>query len=158
MKKPSQPLLLFLLPLLITLHINGQNIEGKTTKPKPPLTGFIQNEGQIIDQNNNLNPEVKFLFNQPGLNIQLKNNSFSYDAYTVKIIDKPKNDDAIEKIKSIHPSEIKYKFHRIDVKFIGANTSPLIIPEDQGNDYLKCANQTHIHTHTDHDENAFTSY
>ena len=136
MKKPSQALLLFLLPLLITLHINGQNIEGKTTKPKPPLTGFIQNEGQIIDQNNNLNPEVKFLFNQPGLNIQLKNNSFSYDAYTVKIIDKPKNDDAIEKIKSIHPSEIKYKFHRIDVKFIGANTSPLIIPEDQGNDYL----------------------
>jgi hypothetical protein len=43
--------------------------------------GFIENKGQIIDQKGKTNPDVKYLLNTPGLNVQLRKNGFSYDVY-----------------------------------------------------------------------------
>jgi hypothetical protein len=40
---------------------------------------FIENKGQIIDQNNQLNPSVKYLWTGNGMKVQLKANSFSYE-------------------------------------------------------------------------------
>lgn len=45
---------------------------------------FYENKGQIIDQNGNKNPAVKYLFNAAGINVQLKNEGFSYDVYEVE--------------------------------------------------------------------------
>ncbi|HPD66404.1 MAG TPA: PKD domain-containing protein [Bacteroidia bacterium] len=99
-------------------------------------TGFIENKGQIIDQNNQPNPEVKFLLNLQGLNVQLKQNSFSYDAYVIEkkrkenwipVPGHPEHSDSFERLGI---------FHRIDIRFEGANASPQMITGDPGQDYL----------------------
>jgi uncharacterized protein (TIGR02145 family) len=47
-------------------------------------TGFIENKGQIIDQNNTPNPAILYLLNLPGMNVQLRKSGFSYDVYAPK--------------------------------------------------------------------------
>jgi hypothetical protein len=47
-------------------------------------SGFIENKGQIIDQNGKPNPVVLYLLNTPGMNVQLRKGGFSYDLYTPK--------------------------------------------------------------------------
>jgi hypothetical protein len=46
---------------------------------------FIENKGQIIDQNNRPNPAVLYLLNTPGMNVQLRRGGFSYDLYRISI-------------------------------------------------------------------------
>ncbi len=48
---------------------------------------FIENKGQIIDQNNKPNPGVLYLLNTPGMNVQLRKGGFSYDLYRISNID-----------------------------------------------------------------------
>ena len=52
-------------------------------------TMFIENKGQIVDQNNKPNPAVLYLLNTPGFNVQLRNGGFSYDVYTVEYKQNP---------------------------------------------------------------------
>jgi hypothetical protein len=108
-----------------------ENINGNTRQ------GYIENKGQIIDQNNKLNPDVKYLFNSNGLNIQLKANGFSYDTYTIE-----KN--PLSKTNAINPladkfqipeEDLIYHFHRVDIEFIGSNINPQIITEQPSTYY-----------------------
>ena len=46
--------------------------------------GFIENKGQILNQKNKKNNAVKYLLNTNGLNVQLRQNGFSYDIYETK--------------------------------------------------------------------------
>src|SRR5581483_9275681 len=48
-------------------------------------TGFYENKGQIVDQNYNPNPAVKYLLCQSGINVQLRQTGFSYDTYTEEV-------------------------------------------------------------------------
>ena len=82
--KTSYIYLLLLYSFALVSTIQAQDKVTQSFKAASNKEGFIENKGQIIDQNNNLNPDVKFLFNQAGLNVQLKKNSFSYDAYVVE--------------------------------------------------------------------------
>jgi len=47
------------------------------------LNGFIENKGQIHDQNYVCNTSVLYMFSSPGLNVSLKKNGFSYDTWTL---------------------------------------------------------------------------
>jgi hypothetical protein len=47
--------------------------------------GFIENKGQIIDQDNKPNPAVLYLLNTPGMNVQLRKGGFSYDLYESRV-------------------------------------------------------------------------
>ena len=38
---------------------------------------FYENKGQIVDQNGKANPDVKYLLNSPGLNVQIREKGFS---------------------------------------------------------------------------------
>jgi len=67
--------------LLIANLISDQTPHSLT---KASTHGFIENKGQIIDQDNQLNPEVLYLLNTPGFNVQLRKGGFSYDVYTPK--------------------------------------------------------------------------
>lgn len=87
--------------------------------------GFIENKGQIHDQDFKPNPQVKYLLNTPGMNIQLKTNSFSYDSYSVE----KKRSESNGLNGKLNANTNIYHFHRIDVQFIGANASPEIISE-----------------------------
>lgn len=100
-----------------------------------PIIGFIENKGQIHDQNFKPNTAVKYLLSIPGMNIQLKANSFSYDTYTVEQKSTETNRETVlTKLK--HPKvENIYHFHRVDVEFIGANTQPEIIAEHPSETY-----------------------
>jgi len=100
-----------------------------------PSVGFIENKGQIHDQNFKTNSEVKYLLSIPGMNVQLKSNSFSYDTYLVEQKNtETTRETALTKLK--HPkTENTYHFHRVDVEFIGASVQPEIIAENPSETY-----------------------
>jgi gliding motility-associated-like protein len=90
-------------------------------KPKVPQrsSGFVENKGQIIDQNDQLNPNVLFLLPGKGLNVQLRKSGFSYDIY-----EPTNNADSI------------VGFHRIDIDFENMNPLFEIVTEKPSEDYL----------------------
>jgi len=90
-------------------------------------SGFIENKGQVIDQNGTYQPDVLFIFQYADYNIILKKNGFSYTQY--RIIEKSfLSESDASNIKSITEADVT--LHRIDIRFIGANT-PLIIKENK---------------------------
>ncbi|MWB95966.1 T9SS type B sorting domain-containing protein [Flavobacterium sp. GA093] len=104
--------------------------------------GFKENIGQIVDQKNKPNTAVKFLLNTGGLNVQLKKNGFSYDIYEAKKI--PCRTPLRKKAPDTHlPKEVKaepdynleYKFHRIDIDFVGSNSKVELIAEQKSKDF-----------------------
>ena len=86
---------------------------------------FIENKGQIKDQNGKVNNNAKYTLNTPGLNVVIRNNGFSYDVYTKEKkksshIQEPHYLDTKRKVPS---EDILYKFHRIDIDFLNTSRS-----------------------------------
>lgn len=100
---------------------------------------FYENKGQIIDQEGKENPNVKYLFQSNGLNVQIKKEGFSYDVYEVKKSlkkDSKKNKQYLfEQDKKRTEYDYKYQYHRMDIDFVGANKNPEIIAEGKSVDY-----------------------
>ena len=104
------------------------------------LNGFIENKGQIIDQNGKPNTSVLFIGSSANLNLQLKKNSFSYE---VKSSRKYQNVNSVLKSTALikHRKQesmdsVVLSTHRIDIELIGANVNPEIIAEDKSSNYL----------------------
>lgn len=142
-KRPRQILTRLKVPRVLTLFFFTvmcgfgfmQKANAQASKQTTPnKTGFIENKGQIIDQNSKLNPSVKYLLSLPGLNVQLKANSFSYDAYTITRVKQETEGTALP--TDIEEYDVTYKFHRIDIEFLGANPNPQIITANAGKDVL----------------------
>jgi len=98
--------------------------------------GFIENKGQLHDQFQKKNSEVRYLLHANGMNVQLKSNSFSYDTYKI-LHSSPitsRHDLTNDRVKKTDSTI--YNFHRVDIRFIGANPSPEIIAEDQSKNYF----------------------
>jgi hypothetical protein len=127
-----------LLIALTTVGLNAKNlaqvVQNKSTKQTP--YSFMENKGQIIDQNHKTNSSVLYQLSLPGLNVSLKNNGFSYDAWMAEDLGEDGNLKSISNLddKSI-PHNYNYKFHRVDVEFLGANSNCKIITEGKANDY-----------------------
>lgn len=124
----------FVITLLLSTFLYAQ----KTTSP----IGFIENKGQIVDQEGKQNKNVKFLLNTSGLNVQLRNNGFSYDIYETKKISLTKQDkefySSITRLdqKGKTPDySFKNDYHRIDIDFLNSNPSVRLIPEEKSADY-----------------------
>jgi len=102
-------------------------------------TGFYENKGQIVDQNNKPNPGVKYLCTGNGLNVQLRQTGFSYDTYTDQApLNPPKGGNKFSGKLGIPPlegGEAVRNFHRVDVELVGCNTSAQIIAEDKSEAY-----------------------
>lgn len=90
--------------------IQNENLDNQLTKKKASqwldddLPGFVENKGQLVDQNGKSNSEVKYLLTMPGLNVQLRQTGFSYDTYV-----KTKGDTE------------ESKFHRVDIELDGSS-------------------------------------
>lgn len=98
-----------------------------------PSQGFIENKGQIHDQYGKPNPDAKFLLHISGMNVVLRSNGFSYDTYKYELGDKG-NEEAINlKSKKV---TTRIDFHRVDIDFLGANTNPQMILEEESKDHL----------------------
>lgn len=78
-------------------------------------TAFVENKGQLRDQNGKPNTSVKYLLNMPGLNVQLRPTGFSYDTWIEK---KARNNNSKNEAEAV---PFTRKFHRVDIELEGAN-------------------------------------
>lgn len=76
--------------------------------------GFIENKGQLVDQYGKPNGQVRYLLQSGPLNVQLRQNGFSYDTYMRK-------------------SAGSRKFHRVDIELVGANPAAALKADIPGN-------------------------
>jgi hypothetical protein len=72
--------------------------------------GFIENKGQLNDQNGKFNAAVKYLLHMSGLNVQLRSTGFSYDAWVME-----------------KGTEAHQQFHRVDIELEGANPHAVLV-------------------------------
>ncbi len=88
--------------------------------------GFIENNGQVTDQNNQKNSAVKFLFpTGKGLNVQLRENGFSYDFYRMNVNSSVKSKKVSGEKEVVIPKH-QLNLSRIDINFLNANPYPVI--------------------------------
>ncbi|HTI91474.1 MAG TPA: T9SS type B sorting domain-containing protein [Puia sp.] len=123
-----------LLPFAFFLIFAKNEIQAQAAAGKPGVTGsyFIENKGQIKDQNGKMNQEVKFLLaGQKGMNVQLLSNGFSYDSYFRR---RARTSKFLHGQTPGYTEKVRYspdtlEFHRVDITFIGANVSPQIVTD-----------------------------
>lgn len=107
---------------------------------------FYENKGQIVDQDGKSNPDVKYLLNSPGLNVQIKKNGFSYDVYETERKDLKKQKSVpSEPVGKMEVSDlsIKYKYHRVNIVFLDSNENIQIKAEGKSEDYENYYNLQH---------------
>jgi hypothetical protein len=153
-----------MLPFLLVILFSTFNLafaKPKEVDPKSYLkarnganTLYIENKGQIGDQDGKPNPAVKYLILRPGLNIQLKANSFSYDAYTIDRFKRVEQlpEPVHHKFDRQNDDSLVYNFSRVDIELVDANPSPRITQEGASSDYLNY--YTHITSQTNGEDGA----
>ena len=115
-------LAVLILPYISLAQTSSANLSGLNTN----VGGFIENKGQVTDQFHHANSSVKYLLQEAGMNIQLRNNGFSYDTYEI-LSDTKKLKSKIDFVKNdLSIDSTKYRFHRVDIEFTGSNFSPVI--------------------------------
>jgi len=128
MKKIFSLFVCFLaIPVFSFAKYDGKNLSTSN----PSSLGFIENKGQIVDQDYKPNPDVKYLFCSPGFNIQLRTSGFSYDTY----YDKKNSDSLFPKnlvLKRSTPpgGGVTRHFHRVDIELLNCNSNPQILSYD----------------------------
>ena len=108
----------------------------QTVSQQTPYS-FIENKGQIIDQNQRPNAAVLYQLSLPGLNVSLKNNGFSYDVWMAEDLGEDRIADMINNFDNkpaLH--KYNYKFHRIDIDFLGASPDCKLETKGKIPDYL----------------------
>lgn len=95
--------------------------------------GFIENKGQIFDQNRKPNSACLFLYTSDFINLQLRKTGFSYDVYNITEPEYKKNG-------KIPPQNFTFNFHRIDIELIGCNQNPSIKAIEAFSDYFNYYN------------------
>lgn len=103
MKKLSTLLFAFL--LFTNIHAQEQTFRADSRM------GFVENKGQITNQNNQPNQTAQYLFDtRQGMNVQLRKNGLSYDTFR----------EFNEEIR----------IHRLDLELLGARHSAKLIAKD----------------------------
>ena len=136
------------LTLLIFLLLSSLETSAtkKATPSKSKLSqlsqksqGFLENKGQLIDQNNKPNKEVLYLYNSSGLHVQLRQNGFSYEVIKQVIRSQPlspdENNQGSDTYKQQSLADSIY-IHRIDILFEGGNKNVKITPFEPSTDYI----------------------
>ena len=133
---------------LITIFLCDQgdifasNKPGNLIKQQDERPGFIENKGQIIDQNNKPNPGILYLLNTPGMNVQLRKGGFSYDLYRYSDIGQGKSEGVQHSVHLKFPASGIPKqvqsilFHRIDIDLLNFNQEYSIETSGPSSDYL----------------------
>lgn len=85
--------------------------------------GFVENKGQIIDQNGRFNSDVYFVLNSLNNNVALRKNGFSYNLFV-------KKNDSITNTRDQFVKDENYIFNRIDIDFLNCNSKFEVIVTD----------------------------
>lgn len=94
---------------------------------------FIENKGQILNQNHELNSDVLFMYTGKGLKIQLRKSGYSYELFKVNNL--PESVIA-NKLNPATLSKTTIQSHRVDIDFVNANSNPELIKEGRQNTLL----------------------
>lgn len=89
-----------------------------TQQRRQEANGFAENKGQLYDQTGQPNPQVKYLLNMPGLNVQLRASGFSYDAWVE------------QRSASSVNEKLQRKVHRVDIELEGSNPNAVLAAEE----------------------------
>lgn len=96
-------------------------------------SSFIQNKGQILDQNYQPNEDVLFLYTTKGLKIQLRKSGYSYELISLDGI--PKNlNTKFQKAEELVKTKITS--NRVDVDFVDMNADVEVIAEHKSENYF----------------------
>ncbi len=128
----------FLFICVSALKSNAQVKQQESDLPDSPR-GFIRNEGQIVDQDYQRNPEVLFLLPGEGVNVQLRKTGFSYDTWKEQ-----SGSDSVD--LNLESSSLKFpatksytrNYHRVDVELLDCNADAEVIgiqPSEYFNNY-----------------------
>ncbi|MDP1623067.1 MAG: hypothetical protein Q8M08_12100, partial [Bacteroidales bacterium] len=127
---------IFLIAFFLPMIAHSKNEIPISKEGLKQRTGFIENKGQIIDQNNKSNPAVKYLLNTPGLNVLLRRNGFSYDVYNVRTFtDSSEARSGFRPLQGIEPTCDSVYVQRIDIDLSGADPNCRIIVTAPSADY-----------------------
>ena len=137
------PLTLLFILLLSFLETSANKKAAPSKSPMSPMShksyGFIQNKGQIVDQNNKPNKEALYLYNSSGLHVQLRQNGFSYEVIKQTISSQPltlgENNQETDTYNQQKIADSIY-VHRIDILFEGGNKNVNITPFEPSTDYI----------------------
>jgi PKD repeat protein len=80
--------------------------------------GFVENKGQVVDQNNEVVPGLKYMYSNGTFQLQLHQNSFSYQLLQRETVGE----------------KVSFTANRIDIKLEGANTNPEILAAQPSKD------------------------
>ncbi len=97
-------------------------------KKQSNFSSFIENKGQILDQNQQQNKDVLFLYSGKGIKIQLRKSGYSYELFSVDGVPKSTNK------KFQEPEDLlktKMTTNRVDVDFVGINSNFEVVPEQK---------------------------
>lgn len=110
----------FLLSLLVTSPALAVDF-------RPSAGFFVENKGQLVDQNGATNPDVLFMATGPGFRVQLRTTGYSYELFSAEEV-KGSVETVCTHARSL-PS-LRIFNHRVDVSFEGMNPAPTIVAED----------------------------
>lgn len=128
-------LLIAVLFLFVSSSLWASNDKPSVKNDKP--YGFIENKGQVLNQDNDFNSDVLFLLpGTHGMNVQLKANGFSYDSYKPALNVNKLASKFVGNSVFIGNQDIEYDFHRIEIEFLGAKAQPEIIAMNPASDYI----------------------
>lgn len=115
----------FLVSFLLTGYLLSAQSNFRFNNKSASPFSFTENNGQIYNQNYQPNPQVLYLLNMPGLNVQLKDNGFSYDIYEKGIIKtEPTETHSIpHDDKEIEHKTFNLQLHRVDFEFLNFNSN-----------------------------------
>lgn len=87
-------------------------------------TAFIENKGQVVDQNGLPNPQALFVLPLSGMNVVLRADGFSYDVYEVQTV-KPTTATLADQLRMgleiTSPQPERIAVHRVDISFEAMN-------------------------------------
>lgn len=140
-------LLLFIFSIFVSPIFAQQKVSEYSASTQ---FGFIENKGQIMDQNYEPNPDVKYLFPGKGVKVHLKQQSFSYEVF--KHEEKQRRfseatgwvDELGRRLEEGDFAEQSKEYdihtHRIDIELVGSNSNAKLIAIDAAPDYINYYN------------------
>lgn len=123
---------LFLCSCLFLTYSNINSVKELDENLSSNSLRFIENKGQIVDQNHRTRHDILFGGRSKGLTFHLRNNGISYQLFKE---DKWKEIEN-HKTKKKQLVSTQQTIFRIDINWINAATNTQIIKEKESNDYL----------------------
>lgn len=122
----KSPLLHLTILLLLTGYAGNVNAQQSWSSNPLNQLAFVENKGQVVDQQGNQNRDVLFMYADGHFNLQLKRDGFSYELFEVTPPSETMSEAGMKQVADDEFSNLvednrEMRSHRIDVKLSGAN-------------------------------------